>query len=365
METDQSDEVAQLPTENPDAAIVAEKQSDELPEAGDGGEDSVADHPTADGEKPEEVRKRSVEDDEAAADGDGEPPSKKNRQDDDDDEETPAADPVQNGEETVEKKRERSLELAKFWKTVEDDPSDFTGWTYLLQFVDNHGDLDEGREAFDAFLFKYPYCYGYWKKFADFEKRLGTRESCVAVFERGVKSIPLSADLWIHFMNYVKVEFSADEDFVRQTYERAVLRCGKEWRSDKLWDHYVKWELSLQEAAEPKDFRRILKLYDQILVNPTQGLASQFDMFREFVKDHSPKDMLEPADFLALRKEVIAALNGGDEGADKKETEDDAEAAPGEVGAGVRAEEENLAMKVFLMFFKMYFYPKIPFLSYR
>ena len=27
------------------------------------------------------------------------------------------------------------------------------------------------REAYDAFLKRYPYCYGYWKKYADMEKR--------------------------------------------------------------------------------------------------------------------------------------------------------------------------------------------------
>lgn len=26
--------------------------------------------------------------------------------------------------------------LEKYWKAVKDDPSDFTGWTYLLQYVD-------------------------------------------------------------------------------------------------------------------------------------------------------------------------------------------------------------------------------------
>merc|ERR1711936_834657 len=35
-------------------------------------------------------------------------------------------------EETKPKgKKERSPDLAKFWKAVEDDPQDFTGWTYL------------------------------------------------------------------------------------------------------------------------------------------------------------------------------------------------------------------------------------------
>lgn len=38
------------------------------------------------------------------------------------------------------------------------------------------------REAFDAFLARYSYCYGYWKKYADFEKRNGTAEECEQVY---------------------------------------------------------------------------------------------------------------------------------------------------------------------------------------
>ena len=79
-------------------------------------------------------------------------------------------------------KNERKKELAKFWKTVKDDPTDFTGWTHLLQFVDSKNDKDDGEEAFNAFLKRYPYCYGYWKKFADFEKRNGTPEKVMEVF---------------------------------------------------------------------------------------------------------------------------------------------------------------------------------------
>jgi hypothetical protein len=32
------------------------------------------------------------------------------------------------------------------------------------------------REAYDAFFSRYPYCYGYWKKYSELEKRFGTAE---------------------------------------------------------------------------------------------------------------------------------------------------------------------------------------------
>lgn len=32
---------------------------------------------------------------------------------------------------------EEDPELTKYWKTVNENPSDFTGWTYLLQYVEH------------------------------------------------------------------------------------------------------------------------------------------------------------------------------------------------------------------------------------
>lgn len=36
----------------------------------------------------------------------------------------------------AEEKQRKESELGKYWKTVEDNPMDFTGWTYLLQYVE-------------------------------------------------------------------------------------------------------------------------------------------------------------------------------------------------------------------------------------
>ena len=33
-------------------------------------------------------------------------------------------------------KKEKENELEKYWKPVKENPGDFTGWTYLLQFVE-------------------------------------------------------------------------------------------------------------------------------------------------------------------------------------------------------------------------------------
>merc|ERR1712226_1038758 len=263
---------------------------------------------------------------------------------------------------TPDGKRKKSPELLKFWKAVEDDPNDFTGWTYLLQHVDASGILEHGREAYDQFLFRYPYCYGYWKKYADFEKKKGEEpEKCMMVFERGVKAISLSADLWIHYLNHVREVYKDQPDFIRAQYERAMFACGREWRSDKLWDHYVKWETKIVDGAGEsneeipgnegeKHYDRVLKLYGRILRNETQGLSHQFDMFRDFVKDHAPKQLLEINEFLAMRKEVLESLakekrRRAREENDNSDKEDDP--APGDENEhfAISADEENQAMR--------------------
>lgn len=44
-------------------------------------------------------------------------------------------------------------------------------------------DIEAARQAYDAFLAHYPYCYGYWRKYADYEKRKGNKKKCEEVSE--------------------------------------------------------------------------------------------------------------------------------------------------------------------------------------
>jgi len=81
--------------------------------------------------------------------------------------------------ENNEEENGRETELAKYWKAVEDNPMDFTGWTYLLQYVEQESNLDNCREAYEAFFSHYPYCYGYWKKYSDMEKKNGNKEKAL------------------------------------------------------------------------------------------------------------------------------------------------------------------------------------------
>lgn len=79
---------------------------------------------------------------------------------------------------TPEKPKHKLPDLEKYWKAVKADLEDFNAWTYLLQYVDSESDVEAAREAYDSFLSRYCYCYGYWRKYADYEKKKGSPEKC-------------------------------------------------------------------------------------------------------------------------------------------------------------------------------------------
>ncbi|XP_026494256.2 pre-mRNA-processing factor 39 isoform X2 [Vanessa tameamea] len=198
-----------------------------------------------------------------------------------------------------EKPKKKALpELDKYWKVVNDDPTDFTGWTYLLQYVDQESDVEAAREAYDAFLSHYPYCYGYWRKYADYEKRKGSKKKCLEVLERGLKAIPLSVDLWIHYLNHVKSTRTEDHVYIRSQYERAIEACGLEFRSDRLWESYIKWE------AENGSALQVTNIYDRLLSTPTLGYTSHFDNFQEHVMSEPVSGAVSRAELVRLRGEV-------------------------------------------------------------
>lgn len=77
-----------------------------------------------------------------------------------------------------EEKKQKLPDLEKHWKAVKADQEDFNAWTFLLQYVDSESDVEAAREAYDKFLAHWPYCYGYWRKYADYERKKGTLENC-------------------------------------------------------------------------------------------------------------------------------------------------------------------------------------------
>ncbi len=105
------------------------------------------------------------------------------------------------------------LVLESYWSFVRENPRDFNGWTYLLQHVETIDIVDEIRTAYNAFLPLYPYCYAYWMRYSDVEKRHNNWSRGLAILHRGLEAIPLSTELWISYLELYYKMYHGSENF--------------------------------------------------------------------------------------------------------------------------------------------------------
>uniref|UniRef100_A0A674CLU0 Pre-mRNA-processing factor 39-like n=1 Tax=Salmo trutta TaxID=8032 RepID=A0A674CLU0_SALTR len=200
----------------------------------------------------------------------------------------------------VENEEEEDGELPadfdRLWKLAHDNPQDFSSWTDLLQYSEQESHMTASRRALVAFLARYPLCYGYWKKFADLERRAGYTNKAQEVCVQGLKAIPLSVDLWIHYINLLlgtlNMNLPESSHCIRSAFEEAVAAAGLDFHSDRLWELYIEWE------KEQGDMKAATGVYDRILRVPTQLYSSHYEKFKTHLNAHAPKDVLSAEDVI-------------------------------------------------------------------
>jgi pre-mRNA-processing factor 39 len=70
-------------------------------------------------------------------------------------------------------------EWERLWQVVRASPDDFSSWEQLIRLVESaEGGITASsppenvthlESVFDGFLEKFPLCFGYWRKYADWE----------------------------------------------------------------------------------------------------------------------------------------------------------------------------------------------------
>uniref|UniRef100_UPI003AAD2698 pre-mRNA-processing factor 39 n=1 Tax=Centroberyx gerrardi TaxID=166262 RepID=UPI003AAD2698 len=194
---------------------------------------------------------------------------------------------------------ELPVDFERLWKAAHDNPQDFTSWTDLLQYCEQESHITASRRALAAFLTRYPLCYGYWKKFADLERRAGYNDKAEEVCVQGLQAIPLSVDLWIHYINLLlgtlDMNLPESPKRIRSVFEDAVTAAGLDFHSDRLWDLYVEWE------KEQGDMKAAAAVLDRVLKVPTQLYNSHYDKFKAHLNAHEPKEVLPPDEYEDLR----------------------------------------------------------------
>ncbi|KAL1237034.1 Pre-mRNA-processing factor [Trichinella spiralis] len=175
--------------------------------------------------------------------------------------------------------------LTYYWAKVDNDPNNFENWMRLLSYVEKANDIEAVRLSFDTFLARYPLCFGYWTKYACLELKNHNEEKCIQVYERGVSVIPLSVDLWMSYIDFLK-RYEQSEEQLRAIYQRAIMVAGREFCSKELWRDYIEWEYS------NKNFKAVMATYDQLLTIPTDYYKSSYSNLRTLIDNHHPEELL-------------------------------------------------------------------------
>ncbi|XP_063902278.1 pre-mRNA-processing factor 39-like [Zophobas morio] len=197
---------------------------------------------------------------------------------------------------------EECSEFSKYFEIVKENPKDWDTWVYLLTLVEQQGTIDLIRRTFDFFLASYPFCFGYWKKYADAELAHSSPETCIQVFERGVQAIPLSLDLWVHYLTFYKSYSEATQESIKDLFDRAVLTCGLDWKAQALWDLYISWEEFMGHYV------KVFSLYKRVMVLPLEGHISYPPRFYKFFEKHELEDLLSEAELNNLKESLSSEL---------------------------------------------------------
>ena len=120
----------------------------------------------------------------------------------------------------------------------------------------------------------------------------------VCSFEEGLKFIPISTDLWLHYCIWKNDHCTVDE--ARKLFERATEACGKVYTSNLLWDKYLDFEKS------QKNFENMEKIFWQLISFPTNKLYEYYTRFKNFIDSHNKEDTKEESRKKKLEEIIVA-----------------------------------------------------------
>ncbi|KAK1603035.1 hypothetical protein QYE76_016808 [Lolium multiflorum] len=149
----------------------------------------------------------------------------------------------------------------------------------------DEGNILKIRKVYEAFLAEFPLCFGYWKKYADHEGHLDGVSKVIEVYERAVLAVTYSVDIWVNYCLFA-ISTHDDPDIIRRLFERGLAYVGSDFRSNTLWDEYIKYEESLQAWSH------LAVIYTRILEHPVQQLDRYFNCLKELTTTRNLSEIL-------------------------------------------------------------------------
>lgn len=178
------------------------------------------------------------------------------------------------------------------------------------------------RSAFRGLLLEFPLCFGYWKRWADFEAKVGAASTPggsgwswgVSVFEQGLSTtslpnlvtgtaqtvlfgVPHSVDLWIFYVSFL-ISHQAPVEQIRAVFLRASHIVGSDFHATPLWDAFIQFEYAQGCYGE------VFRLLRRILRNPVRDLDKYWVMAQQYIQTRPLLEIVEDAIDLSLHDEA-------------------------------------------------------------
>jgi len=207
-------------------------------------------------------------------------------------------------------------EWDRLWETVSKDPNDFKSWEELIAVTENveggitpnikPEDVDKIHRVYENFLYKFPLCFGYWKKYSDIEMIIGGVEKAEEVFEKGVNAIHNSIDLWIQYCDF-KIQNCKDNEKIRDLFERGAQNVGLDFQSQPFWEKYVEWEESIHEDA------KAFAILERVIKIPLHAYTVLFEKYSNLSVTRPITELVPPEKLKEVEEIVDKSLEGKDD----------------------------------------------------
>jgi pre-mRNA-processing factor 39 len=201
-------------------------------------------------------------------------------------------------------------EEARLRRLLEVDVTDFETWLELIKQVEKYVRFiqksnDKNKAVYQDFLQEFPQYYPVWRKLADCYTLEDNSEMVICTFEEGLKFLPVSCELWLHYCSWKMTRSNPDE--TRALFDRAVLACGKVYTSNLLWDKLLDFEKS-QKSTERMEY-----LFSQLITFPTNKLYEYYTRFKNFIdaqyKDQEEVKRRKKDEVVATYEKVVTENN--------------------------------------------------------
>ncbi|KAH9065163.1 hypothetical protein EDB83DRAFT_2382211 [Lactarius deliciosus] len=205
--------------------------------------------------------------------------------------------------------------------SLRENPHDTEGWNKVVRLVEDSGDLEKIKEAYESLLKMYPNTWSAQIAYLNHFLVPGHFKFAEDhLFTRFLRTSP-AVELWKFYLTYIR-RINVDpstRDIVRKAYEFALNHVGQDKDSGEIWSDYIQFLRSgetnstWEEQQKMDALRKVYHRAVQIPLENVETLWSELETFennlnritaKKFLSDLSPSYMQARAVLRQLQRHL-------------------------------------------------------------